>query len=66
MRLRNDTFRYVPSGETDVMATWMRFGYRPMSRDERLQRLRASPGARAVRRDRPDSGVTGAHLPTER
>jgi hypothetical protein len=33
-------FRYVPSLETDVAATWRRFGFKPKHNQERRARLR--------------------------
>jgi hypothetical protein len=52
MRLNDQRFRYTPSSRTDVMATWMRFGYRPLTEAER-----AEPASRARR---PADGVPAA------
>jgi hypothetical protein len=40
MRLLDPRFNYVPSVATDVTATWRRFGYRPLTDDERRARAR--------------------------
>jgi hypothetical protein len=34
----DESFSYVPSTTTDVGATWRRFGWRPMSDEERRVR----------------------------
>jgi hypothetical protein len=33
-------FRYVPAAATSVSDTWVRFGWRPMSQEERMRRRR--------------------------
>lgn len=38
MRLLDPGFRYVPSANTNVAATWRRFGYRPTTDAERRAR----------------------------
>jgi hypothetical protein len=38
MRLLDPGFRYVPSANTNVTATWKRFGYRPTTDAERRAR----------------------------
>jgi hypothetical protein len=38
MRLLKGDFRYVPSTQTNVAATWQRFGFRPTSESERRAR----------------------------
>jgi hypothetical protein len=35
MRILDTKFRYVPSGATNVVATWKRFGFRPTTEAER-------------------------------
>jgi hypothetical protein len=42
MRLLNPRFRYVPAAKTDVLETWRRFGFRPMSDSERRARQRGA------------------------
>jgi hypothetical protein len=42
MRLLDPRFKYVPSGRTDILATWRRFGFRPTTEAERRARQRAS------------------------
>jgi hypothetical protein len=45
MRLLDPRFRYVPAAKTDVLATWRRFGFHPISDAERRARQRAAaPG----------------------
>ena len=34
------TFRYVPAVATSVAETWRRFGWRPMTAEQRNERLR--------------------------
>ena len=56
MRLLDQRFRYIPAANTDVSATWRRFGFRPTTESERRARMRASPaganeGADNARRD---------------
>jgi hypothetical protein len=41
MRLLDPRFRYVPAAKTDVLTTWRRFGFRPMTDSERRARQRA-------------------------
>ena len=38
-RLLDARFRYVPAAETDIAATWRRFGFDPRSNAERRERL---------------------------
>jgi hypothetical protein len=45
MRLLDPRFHYVPVAQTDVLATWRRFGYRPMTDCERRARQRAAAPA---------------------
>ena len=42
MRLLDPRFRYVPAAKTDVLATWRRFGFRPVTDSERRARQRAA------------------------
>lgn len=42
MRLLDPQFEWVPSVATDVSATWRRFGFRPVTQEERAARQRAS------------------------
>jgi hypothetical protein len=42
MRLLDPRFRYVPAAKTDVLATWRRFGFRPMTDSERRARQRVA------------------------
>jgi hypothetical protein len=42
MRLLDRRFKYVPSANTDIAATWRRFGFRPTSEAERRARQRES------------------------
>ncbi|HTT09350.1 MAG TPA: hypothetical protein VMG60_00510 [Burkholderiaceae bacterium] len=47
----DESFTYVPSTTTDVGATWRRFGWRPVTDEERRRRDRApdiNPGKPAV------------------
>lgn len=37
---RRDAFRYVPSDQTDVAATWRRFGFKPTTAAQRRARNR--------------------------
>jgi len=41
MRLLDQRFRYIPAANTDVSATWRRFGFRPTTESERRARQRA-------------------------
>ena len=41
MRLLDTEFKWVPSFATDVRETWRRFGYQPMTAEQRRARLRA-------------------------
>jgi hypothetical protein len=74
MRLLDPGFRYVPSANTNVAATWKRFGYRPTTDAERRARQNraAAEGAGAMleeasaaatrpvrRRPLPASGAAG-------
>jgi hypothetical protein len=74
MRLLDPGFRYVPSANTNVTATWKRFGYRPTTdaeRRARQSRMEAEAGAAALsgagqlvprvarRRPLPASGEAG-------
>lgn len=36
----DESFRYVPAASTSVAETWRRFGWRPMTDDERKTRSR--------------------------
>jgi hypothetical protein len=38
----DESFAYVPSATTDVGATWRRFGWQPMSDEERRVRNESS------------------------
>jgi hypothetical protein len=72
MRLLDPGFRYVPSANTNVTATWKRFGYRPTTEAERRARQSramdpsssptgVAPAARhARRRPLPVPGEAGA------
>lgn len=46
----DESFRYVPSNTTAVDATWRRFGWRPLTEDERRTRrgVRVSGSGKAV------------------
>jgi hypothetical protein len=35
---RRDSFRYTPASETNVAATWRRFGFRPTTYNQRRAR----------------------------
>jgi hypothetical protein len=45
MRLLDQRFRYIPAANTDVAATWRRFGFRPTTESERRARQRADAAA---------------------
>jgi hypothetical protein len=45
MRLLDQRFRYVPAAQTDVLATWRRFGFRPTTDSERRARQREAGAA---------------------
>jgi hypothetical protein len=57
MRLLDQRFRYIPAANTDVSATWRRFGFRPTTESERRARQLAaneideSAAARSLRTD---------------
>ena len=63
MRLPNASlldpgFRYIPACETDVAATFKRFGFDPRANERRRERLRSRPSS-------PPHAVWGAlSLPT--
>jgi hypothetical protein len=38
----DESFAYVPSAATSVAATWRRFGWQPISEEERRQRSHAA------------------------
>lgn len=38
MRLLDPSFKYLPAAQTDVAATWRRFGFRPTTETERRSR----------------------------
>jgi hypothetical protein len=40
----DESFAYVPSTTTDVGATWRRFGWQPISDEERRRRRGAAMG----------------------
>jgi hypothetical protein len=40
MRLLDPRFNYIPAAETDIAATWKRFGFDPRANAERRARLR--------------------------
>jgi hypothetical protein len=64
MRLLDPGFRYVPSANTNVAATWKRFGYRPTTEAERRARQNRisaqDAGASA------DASALGARAPRRR
>jgi hypothetical protein len=35
---RRDAFKYTPAAETDILATWRRFGFRPTTYTQRRAR----------------------------
>jgi hypothetical protein len=41
MRLLDTEFKWVPSFATDVRETWRRFGYQPLTPEQRRARLRS-------------------------
>lgn len=41
----DDSFRYVPATSTSVAETWRRFGWRPVTDEERKRRRRAAASA---------------------
>jgi hypothetical protein len=53
MGLLDQRFRYISAANTDVSATWRRFGFRPTTESERRARTRASPGADEARDSAP-------------
>jgi hypothetical protein len=74
MRLLDPGFRYVPAANTNVAATWRRFGYRPTTEAERrarqsrgaaegsaavLEQTSAAAGRAMRRRPLPASGEAG-------
>ncbi len=50
MRLLDTDFKYVPAAQTDVTATWRRFGFRPTTEAERRTRQRGIRGGVRMRR----------------
>ena len=44
-RILNRSFQYVPAAETDVAATWKRFGFSAEANAERRARLQSSTDA---------------------
>ena len=38
MRLLDPRFKYIPAAATDVADTWRRFGFKPMTAEERRAR----------------------------
>ena len=50
MSLLDPRFKYVPAASTDVAGTWRRFGFKPVTDEERRARLlRGRPPEEAVR-----------------
>lgn len=41
-RLLDPRFNYIPAVETNIAATWMRFGFDPHANQQRRERLRKS------------------------
>jgi hypothetical protein len=39
MNLLDPRFKYIPAAATDVAGTWRRFGFRPVTDEERRARL---------------------------
>jgi hypothetical protein len=56
MRLLDPGFRYVPSANTNVAATWKRFGYRPTTDAERRARQAGNAAGRLSMAESADSG----------
>ena len=44
MRLLDSRFKYTPSSNTNVVATWKRHGYKPTTEAERQARQRRTMG----------------------
>jgi hypothetical protein len=57
MKMPGSEFRYVPAAQTNVVATWKRFGYRPTSELERRARQQRMLGYKE-RTNRPAEGMT--------
>ena len=50
MSLLDPRFKYIPAASTDVAGTWRRFGFKPVTDEERRARLlRGRPPEEAVR-----------------
>jgi len=63
----DDSFRYVPAIATSVAETWRRFGWRPMTEEERKRRRRPKialvvesvAAVTPIRRTAPTAAVEG-------
>jgi len=63
----DDSFRYVPAIATSVAETWRRFGWRPMTEEERKRRRRPKialvvesvAAVTPIRRAAPTAAVEG-------
>ena len=49
MNLLDPRFKYVPAASTDVASTWRRFGFKPVTDEERRNRLLRGQPEEAVR-----------------
>ena len=67
MSILDPSFHYVPSVATSLATTWRRFGWRPMSADERDRRMleQTHSDDRRTHGERLESGVSPmlAHSP---
>jgi hypothetical protein len=53
MRILDSRFKYTPSMNTNIVATWKRYGFKPTTEAERLARQR-----RKAENDMPNASVT--------
>ena len=56
MNLLDPRFKYVPAASTDVASTWRRFGYKPVTDEERRTRLLRGQPEEAVRSSERGTG----------
>ncbi len=65
MRLLDPGFKWVPAVATDVRETWRRFGYKPITQEEREARQHA-PGVyfpKTIDTPAPRAGRDSLHAP---
>ena len=68
MSLLDPRFKYIPASSTDVAGTWRRFGFKPVTDEERRARLLRGQPQEAVRvfgneRDRVEAQPAGSIRP---